>query len=251
MKTPFSIFLGGLLAGLLFSTAHAIPVSVDAGTDGWTGWVRTPDPNTVDSGSFLNSSGTSMDSGGSSESWGLYGQNSETGAAVYDFGGVLGVGETVSIDVSLGFIDSGATVGFSLQNSSGINRFEAYYIGGDAVDSWKLNDADGQEDIVGPATDFGNSSWKIAGDNFLSFRFTQLAGNQFELSVDGVDATNSNLNLAASDISQIRIFNFNAGSGSDNDQYFNNLEVVPEAETTLLLLGGLGIILWFRRRYRG
>ncbi|WP_233246114.1 PEP-CTERM sorting domain-containing protein [Coraliomargarita sinensis] len=213
---------------------------MNADADGFTGWTEQNTSGTASqNGRFIGSSGTGLDVNG--DAWGLYANSNQTAANVYTFGGSLGVGETVSIDISLGFIDTGGTVGFGLQNSSGTNRLETYYIGG-STDSWKINDAGGQEDITGPSTSFVNSSW--SNNNFLEFQFTQLASNEYALSIGGSAITNSNLTLAASDISQIRIFNFNAGSNGvgGHDQYFNSLEVVPEPSSFALIAGFLGFI---------
>lgn len=243
MKKGFLLLATGLLA----TTLSAIPVDVDAGNDGWTGWSRDPGVNTTDNGTFLGTSNT-IDTGAGNQAWGLYAKNSQTSSATYAFGGTLAVGDTVSIDVSIGWINSGGTVGFGLQNSSNTNRFEAYYIGGDTSDSWKINDADGPDNILGPVTTFAESTWQNGNLNSLTFLYTQKAGNSFDLSVNGTPIINSNRNLNASDISQIRLFNFNAGDGSNHDQFFNNLEVVPEPGMSLLFLSGLGLIVYLRRR---
>lgn len=220
---------------LTLSAAEA-NIAVDA-TSGFTGWTeQLTSGNGSENGSFIGASGTGMDTGGSS--WGLYANTGQTSAQVYDFGSVLQVGDTVSLSVSIGFIDAGGTVGFGLQNSSGDNRFESYYIGG-STDAFKLNDSGGQEDITGVSTSFGDATWNDGTPSFLTFTFTQEAADAYSLEVGGVSVTNAGLNLTASDISQIRIFNFNAGSGGTNNQYFNSLvSSVPEP-SAFALIGGL------------
>ena len=234
-----------LVAALLGSgSTVASIVSVNAGTNGTTGW------------SFSNTSGIGSQNGAFTAaagttamgtSWGLYANSGQTASQTYSFASALNtalgvstlpVGGTVKIDLSLGF-NNGGTVGIALQNSSGVNRFETYYIGNDSTDAFKLNDAGGQENITGPNTSYGASSWKADPAQFQTILFTQLAGNQYSLSFDGVAVTNSGLALAASDISQIRFFNFNAGSGDGNNQYANNLVVVPEPGMTACGVMGL------------
>ena len=132
-------------------------------------------------------------------------------------------------------MDGGSVVGFGLQDSGGNNRFECYYVGG-GTDAWKLNDG-AQEDIIGPVTTWGYSSW--SNSTKQTIKFTLLPSNAYSLSFNNVDATNTGMYLGSSDISQFRIFNYNAGNGASNNQYFNSLSVVPEPSTFALI--GLGV----------
>jgi hypothetical protein len=238
--------LAAMLVAVLLGSGSTVAsiVSVNAGTNGTTGW------------SFSNTSGIGSQNGAFTAaagttamgtSWGLYANSGQTASQTYSFASALNtalgvstlpVDGTVKIDLSLGF-NNGGTVGIALQNASGVNRFETYYIGNDSTDAFKLNDAGGQENITGPNTSFSASSWTANPAQFQTILFTQLAGNQYSLSFDGVAVTNSGLALAASDISQIRFFNFNAGSGDGNNQYANNLVVVPEPGMTAFGVMGL------------
>lgn len=208
-------------------------------TSGWTFSNTSGDGNL--NGNFTQSSVGTL----SGTWWGLYANTGATASQTYNFFGALQTrgqtalvaGDTVQIDISLGF-NNGGTVGISLQNQAGTNRFETYYIGNHASDSFKLNDAGGQENITGPNTSFSASTWNQGTSQFQTIVYTQLAGNAYNLTFDGTPVTNGNLTIAASDITQIRFFNFNAGSGGGNNQYANNLVVVPEPSTYMMAACG-------------
>ncbi|MFK7910118.1 MAG: PEP-CTERM sorting domain-containing protein [Akkermansiaceae bacterium] len=239
------------IALILFhpSAFAATAVGVDAGSDGFTGW--TENNTSGDSGlngRFLGVSGTTMDTSGNS--WGFYANSGQTASSYYDLSSALVAGDTVSIQLSLGFINSGGVVGIGFQNSAGVNRFETYYRGGDATDAFKINDAGGEENVTGVTTAYSSSNW-INDSASQTILFTQGAGNTYDLSFNGTSITNLGLNLTNSDISRIRIFNFNAGNGNNFNQYANNLTVtpVPEPSTAaLFLLAGGGLMAFSRRR---
>ena len=143
-----------------------------------------------------------------------------------------------------GFIQNGGTVGFGLQNNSGVNRFEFYYAAGGA-NEYTIN-------IGGTTTGTGIG---FTG-NGLSLVFTEGSGNAWSLDVtpSGGSASHFSGTLAASDIEQVRVFNANAGSGGNNDAFFNNIQVVPEPVNIalgifgVLAIGSIGFRRFFSRR---
>ena len=246
----------GLLAGVvacLFAARADASTIVSVSGPSTTGWTFT----NTSGDSSNNGNFTSAVTGLSGTWWGLYARAGQQAEQTYSFASamqaatgtnVLPIGGTIQIDVSLGFLDTNAVVGIGLQNSANTNRFETFFRGGN--NAFTLNDAGGEKSVTGPNTSFNASSWKGTPANFQTIMFTQLAGNAYSLSFDGTNVTNSGLTLSASDISQVRFFNFNAGANSDNDQFANNLVVVPEPPAVIAVVGGLagGGVYGFRRR---
>ena len=225
---------------------------IDTGENGGSGfgtWTVTPGSNSGFAGNFEGSS----DAG--SDSWGFYANTSNTSSAVRTFttGGPSNVNflafqESFSLTMDNNSINNGGTVGFGLQNSSATNRLEFYFLGGDSAytvniggTAYLLNGAGGRPNL--PFTSTG-----------LSITYFQQASNAFTLSITRLSdnalftVTNATTqSLAASDISQVRLFNFNAGGS--NDQFFNNLVVVPEP-TSAMLLGASALASMFMMRRR-
>ena len=229
------ILISGLALGLA-AAANAQLISVDAGNNGFVGWTKTTS-NAAFADSFLGDQAVTNTSGvWGNVSWGLWANSLATVGEVFPLGGNLTVGGSVTITISLGNMDGGSVVGFGLQDSSNNNLLETYYVGG-GTDAWKLNDG-AQEDITGPVTTWGYSSW--SNSTMQTIKFTLLPSNAYTLSFNGVDATNTGMFLSASNISQFRIFNYTAGNGASNNQYFNSLTVVPEPSAVTLL--GLGTL---------
>ncbi len=221
---------------------------------GWGGdWVFQDGP--TNSGHFIGDSttnGTNPSGGINSPSdgaWTLFANSGDTANAIRPFSGDLSVGDTFSIQIDQGFQDGGSTVGLSLQNSSGQSLFEIYYIGGDAVDSWKINSAAGQEDLspnVGFSTDGFDLSFTLQPSNMFTGTFSDMHGNTANFS--GTLTTQG----GGEGVSQARLFNFNAGNGDSNNVFFNNMSIaaVPEPSTLALLAGPLLLGGWFFLRRR-
>jgi hypothetical protein len=234
-------------------------VNSQNGGTGFGAWVLSSGTN---SGFFMDTSsnnGATPPSGNidtAGESWGMFAGNGDTASAVRPFtlGGPnaskqLAVGQSISLAMDNGDIQTGGMVGFSLIDGVGNPRFEFYYLGGDSVDSYKININGTQFNLNLPFTDNG----------FSNITFTLGASNTWALSIteNGVPGTTtyssaSFSNLAASNMALINFFDVNAGSSTSDFAYFNDVSInaVPEP-SVMTLLGGsavLGAWLFIRRR---
>ena len=212
------------------------------GGTGFAAWALT---NGTNSGFFIGSSstnGASPPSGNidtSGESWGMFASNGDTASAVRKFTGPptlvqLAVGQSISLAMDNGVVQTGGMVGFSLNDGMGSPRFEFYYLGGDSVDSYKIN-------INGAVFNLG---LPLTANGFSNITFTLGASSTWSLSIteNGVAGTMtyssaSFSNLAATNIAEIQLFDVNGGSATNNDVYFNSLQInaVPEPSVMSLL----------------
>lgn len=84
----------------------------------------------------------------------------------------------------------------------------------------------------------------------IHFDFTRTAlGYDFNIS----SAQDANLDVASSIIDPTAVDRFQfyvsgAGGGPGGDYFFNNLQIIPEPGTALLLLGGVGVLAFLKRR---
>jgi hypothetical protein len=178
------------------------------------------------------------------EAFGVFGNSNGVGQAIRSFSNAINVSDTISLAMDNGSIDNGGTVGFGLQNSSGNNLFEFFFVGGEAT--YKVNRLGGSTATSVGFTDVG-----------LQLSFTLTDADSFSFSIDrltdGVGTNVVNVTgdlIAAGSISRIRLFNANGGA----DAFFNSFAVtaVPEA-SAFLCFGAVGVVagLWRLRARRG
>ena len=225
---------------------------------GFGAWTLTSGTNSgfLMGSSSANGNGSSGNIDTAGTSWGMFANSGDTASAVRPFtaGGPnasaqLAVGESISLAMDNGFIQNGGSAGFSLQNGQGADRFSFFYLGGDSVDSHK---------IIVNGTQFNlNPVIPLTTDVFSNITFTLGASNTWSLSVtENGGGTNtyssaSFANLPASNITRIRLFDANAGSGTSNNVYFNSLAIaVPEPSVVSLLIVPVALATWFYIRRR-
>jgi hypothetical protein len=193
------------------------------GGSGFGAWsFSNTSENGGENGSFLATTGGNPDLSiaTSEKGWGLYANSGQTANAFRSFTGEsLGTGQSFIVRMDNGSVADGGVVGFGLQTSAGVNRFEFYFVGGQS--NYKINVGGVETTTSVPFTSSG-----------LTLEFQQTAANNFNFIING--GTPITGTLAASDIGQARFFDFNSGGG--NNVYFNSMEVtpVPEPSNTAL-----------------
>ena len=176
------------------------------------------------SGLFIGSSGK-IDV--SSSAWGLYANTSNTASAVRPLSSPMTVGQTLNFSTANGGVQSGGTVGFNLYNASGNTLMEFYFSGGST--NYTLHDNAGSS-----TSTFGYTT------NGLTYglTYTSSTGNgTYALSVNNgsttYNFTGTFLSPSGGQVpSQIRFFNYNAGSGSTYNFYVNSLSLNGPVITT-------------------
>ena len=245
MKTSIKILIATFVYTLGIS--HAQIASDNAGNyTTWTNgsnegfgfgdWVLNSDAG----GHFLGNAdeqgpnNTPLDTSG--QSFGIFADNFSV--AVRPFNTDLQVGDVLNFSIAYQF-DNG-NKGFNLQTDNGTNVF-----------NFNVNDA-------GYTWAGGGSSSTTPWDNvrengvLIDFSFSRTATGIDYTFFSDQDATLSQSgNFTTADpVGQLEFYVSGAGGGPGGNLYFNNLQVIPEPATLLLLLGGLGVIAAYRRKLR-
>jgi hypothetical protein len=197
------------------------------GGNGFLPWKQEPTSNASTSGWIVKSSTGNASpfslgiDRGDRRSWSAYANSGQVANGYRGFAAPLAVGETFSLEMDNGWISSGATVGFGLQNAASQNLVEVYYRGFDANNSYKINDVAGERNVGVP--------WTANGVRVL---LTLTASNQFSVTLKSAEGTNATLvgSLKSASggqaISQLRLFNAFAGSGPEHDSFWNDLKII-------------------------
>jgi hypothetical protein len=215
----------------------------DNGGSGYQAWTSIGNQSfpTGSGGGFISTTTNATDAtqsqiGSSSKSWGMFGNGGGVGQAFRPFASTstLQTGWVFSLDMDNGFIDTGSTVGFGLQNSSSQNLAEFFFVGGES--SYKVNRSGGS---VASGVGFTNQG--------LHLTFQLTSANSFAMTIDQLtDGLGTNVTTVTGDlisqtggqsVSQLRLFNANAGFGGDHDAFFNNMVISAVPEASALAFG--------------
>ncbi len=160
------------------------------------------------------------------------------------FATALTVGDVFSFELALNF-DNG-NKGFNLfaGTQGEVFNFNVGSGGGVSSNNATLNPG------AGAGYDYGGN------DAVLSFSFGVLSAEVVSYSISRSSESGSQGVLFSGTVSGLtepvsRFGFYNSGTDSgdaENNLYFNNLSVIPEPGTALLLVGGLGMLAWLRRR---
>jgi alpha-amylase len=155
-------------------------------------------------------------------SWGLYADSASggsTSAAVRTFNSGLSSGETFSVLMDNGFIDSTNRVGFELQTVSGSNVFSFFFTGGS--NNYEVIDGGGRRTTGTAYADEGvRMEFTLTATNTYSAKATRLEDNS-TASFTGV--------VSGLSIQRFRGFNGGAGGGSQKDLFFNSMAISGRA----------------------
>jgi aryl-phospho-beta-D-glucosidase BglC (GH1 family) len=203
---------------------------------GFGAWVVSPTNNTGNALWFIASSTTNgvnpslgIDSTGN-KSWGSFANNGATGTAVRVFSaGALVVGQTFTLDMDNGYVESSDTVGFDLQNTSGQTLLEINYIGMNAAGSYGSIDNTGAHSLGVSYTDGGVHA-KITLTSATTYSASLTPAGKATVNFSG-----TLINAAGGrGITQIRLFDNNVAagnSGSHWDVFWNNFNVSSVTNT--------------------
>ena len=245
------------IVGLLFFAAAGKPLSSHAGTSSQSGFGSIPYTGIWSNGSSAGSgfgawqfnpvtnngnafyyiqSSTQNNSGGApgngsndinsaGVAWGLTAMNGVNAQATRPFPGALTTSQTFQIDMDNGNINSGGAVGFALQNSSGNSVWEYFFSGG--ASTYTIN----ASSVNGPALpSFTRDGMRLtfsltSPSNYSATVLSYTVGGAAGVGTSTTYTGNLLSPSGGQSITSVRLFDFQAGSGTNNNAYFNNLSI--------------------------
>jgi 1,4-alpha-glucan branching enzyme len=180
-----------------------------------------------DNGGAAGNGGNDINNGGLA--WGITALNSTLANAIRPFSSALTTNQTFQIDMDNGNITTGGSVGFSLENSSAQAVWQYYFTGGS--NTYTINAAT----VSGPAPpNFTRDGMRLtfsltSASTYSVSVLTYTAGGSAGVGTT-TTYTGALLNPGGGQaITSVRLFNFNAGSGTNNNAYFNNTIISASA----------------------
>lgn len=201
------------------------------GGSGFGAWSLSPSSNTGTAGFFIgnsanNGSGSSGNINTGGEAFGMYGNSGQSANALRPFGAAFTPGTVFSLKMDNGWIESGGSVGFGLQNASGENLIEFYFRNGQS--DYKINDLANERNTGVGFTDGG-----------LTLEFALQTASTYQLVVTPQGGASSTFTgslknpAGGQGVLRMRLFNANAGSGGARDAYFNSFSVCYPATVVI------------------
>lgn len=225
-------------AGVTFATNAADRGSSPVYNDGWTAtdnggfgfgaWqLYTSSTNVNNNGRFMaNAAAVNI----GVPAWGLYANSGNLSEAKRILAAPLATGQTLRVSMDNGFIDPGSGVGVAIQNNNGDTLWEFFFNGGDQYYT-----------ISGGTTDVGWTSSGIiveltlVGPTNYSATITPLGSSSRVINGNLLPNANSSATLC-------RVWNYNAGAGSDYDVFFNDMAILTAGSSLVSTSDSVNIV---------
>jgi hypothetical protein len=195
----------------------------------------------------INTPDRPADQDGLDNAWGIKDNGGSAADALRNFSAALNVGDTFRIDMDNGYIDTGATVGFGLQNAtSGENKFEFFFVGGNSTYTY-IDEGGSHSSTIGYTDEGLTVEFTLTGADSYSATFTTRGGATQTVSGDLGGATDGE------GVNRFRGFVVQNNTADSHILFFNSMEIetldaVPEPSTVLLLVTGGVIAYGYRRK---
>ena len=163
-----------------------------------------------------NAGGASGHIDTSGRSWGLWSATGVTEAVRSLSGGNLTTSEIFAVALDNGYIATGRSIGFALQNSTGATLWEFYFNGGDSA--YTVQDQTGTRSSGVPFTGHGMTIQFQPKGSGSYLALVTIATNTYAL-------IGSVITQVEQEVSRFRCWNYEAGSGGDYDLFANSLSV--------------------------
>ncbi|MBU0678992.1 MAG: DUF5110 domain-containing protein [Verrucomicrobia bacterium] len=178
-----------------------------AGGSGWaSGWDLA---GSADSGFFI-ASGANVNNSAGTRAFGLYANNGSIADARRQFASAMTVGQELTFRFDNNWIQNGGSIGFGLRNAGGQDLLEFYFAGGESA--YTISDGTGTR-----STSIG---WTGDGMN-ITFRL--LGSSTYQLTVGATVISDNLISHTDGAITTFRIWNYNAGTGSEYDSFINDI----------------------------